>query len=87
MLPEDAKLRKSAMLDKGQQLSVTDHFGPEDMDRPIPYNDEAFRNATMEWVIETNQVRPHQKHIILFILNNLHICSPYRRLAKPHTRT
>ena len=53
MLPEDAKLRKSATLDKGRQLSVTDHFGPEDMDRPIPYNDEAFRNAAMEWVIKT----------------------------------
>ena len=59
MLPEDAKLRKSATLDKGRQLSVMDHFGPKDVDRPIPYNDEAFRNATMEWVIETNQVRPH----------------------------
>ena len=52
MLPEDAKMCKSA-----KQPSVVEHFGPEDQDvRPIPYSDKAFETAALEWVIETNQV-------------------------------
>ena len=56
MLPEDAKQRKSLALDKARQSSVTNHFGPEDA-RPIPYSDNAFRAAALEWLIEMNQVR------------------------------
>lgn len=86
MLPEDAKLHMSATLKKDWQLSVTDHFSPEDMDtRPIPYSNETFRNAAIEWLVETNQVCP--LHILTFILNKLHVCSLYRHLAEPHSRT
>ena len=55
MLPEDTKQRKSLALDKVQQSSVTDHFGPEDT-QPIAYSDSAFKAAAIEWLIETNQV-------------------------------
>ena len=55
MLPEDTKQRKSLVLDKDWQSSVTDHFGPEDT-RPIAYSDSTFKAATIEWLIETNQV-------------------------------
>ena len=56
MLPEDAKQCKLLALDKAQQSSVTDHFGPKDA-RPIPYSDNTFRAAAIEWLIEMNQVR------------------------------
>jgi hypothetical protein len=58
MLPEDTKQRKSVVLDKGRQSSVTEHFGPEDVHaRPIAYSDNAFKAAAHEWLVETNQVR------------------------------
>ena len=53
MLPKDTKKRKCLE----QQPSVTEHFGPEDQDvRPIPYSERALETATLEWLIETNQV-------------------------------
>ena len=66
MLPEDTKQCKSVMLNKAQQSSVTEHFGPEDMDvRPIPYSNNAFKTATHEWLIETNQLHAVNKYIHL----------------------
>ncbi|KAF8272667.1 hypothetical protein EI94DRAFT_1565549, partial [Lactarius quietus] len=56
MLPEDAKLHKSIALDKSQQSSVIEHFGPEHVDaKPTPYSHEAFKNASIVWLIKTNQ--------------------------------
>ncbi len=56
MLPEDAKKRKR-IIEKNCQLSVTEHFGPKDPPvRPTPYSDKALQTATIEWLIETNQV-------------------------------
>ena len=53
MLPEDTK--KCKRVEK--QPSVTEHFRPEDREaRPILYSDKAFETATLEWLIETNQV-------------------------------
>jgi hypothetical protein len=55
MLPEDTKKRK--IVEK--QPSVTEHFQPEDRAaRPIPYSDKALETASLEWLIETNQVCP-----------------------------
>jgi len=60
MLPLDAKQRKKVLTDKGQlerQSSVTEHFAPEDpASKPIPYSDKALETASLEWLIETNQV-------------------------------
>ena len=53
MLPDDAK--KCKIVDK--QPSVTEHFGPEDrVARLIPYSDKALEMASIEWLIQTNQV-------------------------------
>ncbi|KAF8473761.1 hypothetical protein DFH94DRAFT_695826 [Russula ochroleuca] len=59
MLPQDTKEHKKAAIDKergDRQLSVTEHFGPEDLDtKSIPYSDKALETAVLEWLIETNQ--------------------------------
>ena len=53
MLPEDTKKHKQ--VDK--QPSVTEHFGPKDHNaKLIPYSDKALEIASLEWVIQTNQV-------------------------------
>jgi hypothetical protein len=57
MLPEDTKERREA-LQSLQQSAVDEHFkavAPED--KLIAYSDEVFKEATIEWLIETNQVR------------------------------
>jgi hypothetical protein len=59
MLPEDAKQRKEAAMDKtlkAQQTVLSDHFSPPDADI-IPYSDRAFEAAAIEWLIHSNQVR------------------------------
>jgi len=56
MLPEDTKGRRDA-LQSLQQSAVDEHFkqvAPED--KPITYSDEVFKEAAIEWLIETNQV-------------------------------
>ncbi|KAF8263332.1 hypothetical protein EI94DRAFT_1597978, partial [Lactarius quietus] len=59
MLPDDTKKHK--LIDK--QPSVTKHFGPEDRDaRPIPYSDKALETATLEWIVQTNQLIQALKH-------------------------
>jgi hypothetical protein len=63
MLPEDTK--KCKQIEK--QMSVTDHFSPEDQDaKPIPYSDKALETVALEWLVETNQV-----WFILFIASTL----------------
>jgi hypothetical protein len=53
MLPGDTKKRKT--IDK--QPSVTEHFGPEDRDaKTIPYSDKSLETASLEWMVQTNQV-------------------------------
>ena len=53
MLPGDTKKRKT--IDK--QPSVTEHFGPEDRDvKTIPYSDKSLETASLEWMVQMNQV-------------------------------
>lgn len=57
MLPDDAKERKAAERVMLQQTQVNDHFPtikPED--KPLPYTDEIFKEAAIEWLIQTDQV-------------------------------
>ena len=57
MLPEDMKRCKEAALDsamKTQQTVLGDHFGPPE--EVIPYSNRAFEAATIEWLVQTNQV-------------------------------
>jgi hypothetical protein len=59
MLPEDAKARRKEALEKLiEQTQVNDHFHPMmPDDKPTPYSDEAFKEAAIQWLIETDQVR------------------------------
>jgi len=43
--------------DKVKQLQVDDHFTviPEE-EKPTPYTDKVFKEAAIQWLIETNQV-------------------------------
>jgi hypothetical protein len=57
MLPCDAKERKAAEHVTTLQTQVNDHFAkaqPED--KPLPYTDELFKEAAIEWLIQTDQV-------------------------------
>ena len=57
MLPDDAKERKQAAIDKNTQSMVTDHFKPAmEEDKPIVYSDKAFTSAALEWVIDADLV-------------------------------
>jgi trans-aconitate methyltransferase len=57
MLPEDTKSRKAQINEKLQQTQVNDHFAkaqPEN--KPEPYSDELFKEAALQWLVETDQV-------------------------------
>lgn len=58
MLPEDTKARKAQIKEKLEQTHVNDHFAkapPEN--KPEPYSDELFKEAAIQWLVETDQVR------------------------------
>ncbi len=58
MLPSDAKKRKKAVIDDNlRQTHVMEHFSvapPED--KPVPFGDATFKEAALEWLIQTDQV-------------------------------
>ena len=58
MLPEDTKARRREVLEKAmEQSQVDDHFPllkPED--KPVPYSDDLFKEASIQWLVETDQV-------------------------------
>ncbi|KAF8950694.1 hypothetical protein BDZ97DRAFT_1687043 [Flammula alnicola] len=56
MLPEDTKACQAALLEEMIQTQVGDHFSqaqPED--KPEPYTDEIFKEAAIQWLVETDQ--------------------------------
>jgi len=58
MLPEDTKARRAKVLEENlHQTNVDDHFkaAPKE-EKQAPYSDELFKEAAIEWLIETNQV-------------------------------
>jgi hypothetical protein len=59
MLPQDTRDRRKSLADELlHQTSVDDHFKPTTAEeKPTAYSDEIFKNAAIEWLIETNQVR------------------------------
>ena len=58
MLPDDTKAHHTKILeDKLLQTNVDDHFKPMPQEeKPDPYSNETFKQAAIEWLIETNQV-------------------------------
>lgn len=66
MLPEDTKERRQALAEQTlRQSAVDDHFKPATPeDKPTPYSDELFKEAAIQWLIETNQVSVHFDHSV-----------------------
>jgi len=60
MLPQDVKDRKTAAaLTKAnaEQMTIDGHLQPIICNNMvIPYSDSLFREATIEWLVSTNQV-------------------------------
>ena len=57
MLPDDTKASRAAALETLLQTQVNAHFKVADPnDKPIPFSDELFKEAAIQWLIETDQV-------------------------------
>ncbi|PPQ87326.1 hypothetical protein CVT26_004408, partial [Gymnopilus dilepis] len=55
-LPCDTKKKCEETAEQLVQTSVNDHFQTvSSEDKPTPYTDETFKQAAIEWLIETNQ--------------------------------
>ena len=57
MLSDDTRQRRETMLDNSlqtQQTALTDHFNTAEV--VVPYSDQAFQSAAIEWLVHTNQV-------------------------------
>lgn len=82
MLPEDSKARKEASLEKLRQSQVEDHFNtvnPATREKPEPYSDELFKEAAIQWLIETDQVcSPPELQCLNISIQPHVILSPYR---------
>jgi hypothetical protein len=58
MLPKDSSARRAAERDSLKQTDVGDHFSVQKPnEKPIIYSDELFKEAAIQWLIETDQVR------------------------------
>ncbi|KIM41959.1 hypothetical protein M413DRAFT_37461, partial [Hebeloma cylindrosporum] len=56
MLPEDTRARREALLESLRQTNVTDHFTEaKPAERVAPYTDELFKEAAIQWLVETDQ--------------------------------
>ena len=58
MLPKDTQERPKLLVETTlRQSAVDDHFEAAlPKAKPVPYTDELFHEAAIEWLIETNQV-------------------------------
>jgi hypothetical protein len=58
MLPKDAKNRRQATM-KDTQQRLDPHLEEKPpRERVIPYTDDLFREAAIEWLVSTDQVTP-----------------------------
>ncbi|KAE9387809.1 hypothetical protein BT96DRAFT_736276, partial [Gymnopus androsaceus JB14] len=57
MIPKDVKIRKNAAeAAAASQTVIDDHAVPlPHKERVLPYSDELFQQAAIEWLIETDQ--------------------------------
>ena len=51
-------------------------------DKPTPYSDELFKEAAIEWLIETNQVSLHFDYSVRKLIQS----SRFKRLNTPSSR-
>lgn len=62
MLPRDAKARLEARRAGQQQARLDSHLKELPLkERIVPYNDELFREAAVQWLVQTDQARPLQQ--------------------------
>jgi len=62
-LPDFLKEQQKNKADLLQQTMVTNHFAKaEPQEKIIPYSDELFKQAAVEWLIATDQVRVFPIH-------------------------
>ena len=55
MLPEDSRQCKEAASESGlHQMALSSHFA--DTEVSIPYSNKVFEDATIQWLVHTNQV-------------------------------
>ena len=89
MLPKDSAARKEAeATTKLQQSRVDQHFEPmKPGDKPIPYSESAFREAALQWLVETDQVCDNNiyTYFLLLIRANLNV-SPFKPLSIRHSK-
>ena len=58
MLPEDSKSRKAQIKEKLKQTQVNNHFTKAQPEiKPELYSDALFKEAAIQWLVETDQVR------------------------------
>jgi len=64
MLPEDSTARKIAQVEAAaltQQTHINDHFKVLKLEnKPTPNSDALFREAAIQWLVETDQVCLHR---------------------------
>lgn len=67
MLPKDTKAWQQILHEASlHQTGVNDHFAkanPEN--KPKPYTNELYKEAAIQWLIETDQVREFQICIVV----------------------
>jgi hypothetical protein len=58
MLPKDAKKRRNNAASTEAQLRLDPHLREKPRkEKVVAYNDELFRDAAIEWLVSTDQVR------------------------------
>ena len=71
MLPEDSKERRAAALERLRQTEVEDHYrAAQPSDKPLPpspYTDEYFKEAAIQWLVETDQVSDNSIRLVLYL--------------------
>jgi len=83
MLPEDTKKQREALLENLRQANITDHFAEAKPEERVPlYTDEIFKEAAIQWLVETDQVSCCIVLLSLVFLNFL-----YDNLARIGLRT
>jgi len=90
MLTEDSQARRAAKREEALQQSAIDgHFpmatkndSPEE--KPTTYSDSLFREAAVQWLVETDQVCCVLSTRMLILTN---LISQYKHSSTQHSRT
>jgi len=57
---KEQHVKEKADSEKQEQSTITDHFGKAGLKEVvIPYSDDDFKQAAMEWLVATDQVCNH----------------------------